>query len=145
MLTLTEAAAQSGHSREALRQRVRRGSLRAVRANDGQYRIDPRDLADLPPPETPDDPGQPQGDALDTLVGTVADLRAELAAARAALDGVQADRLADRGRAERAEAEAAAERRRAEAAEARAGGAEAALSEARTPYLIRVIQAFRRR
>ena len=144
LLTLTEAAAKSGYSREALRQRVRRGTLKSTRGNDGQYRIDARDLADLPPPEpTTDDPGRPGDDILDTLVGTVADLRAELAAARSALDAAQADRLVDRGRAERAEAEAAAERRRAEAAEARAAGAEAALAEARTPYLVRVIRAIR--
>ena len=145
LLTLTEAAARSGHSREALRQRVRRGTLRAIRGNDKQYRIDIRDLDDLPPPEpaSPDDPGQVPDDALDSLAGTVADLRAELTAARIALDAMQAERLTDRGRAERAESQAAGEERRADAAEARANRAETALAEARTPYLIRVIRAFR--
>src|SRR4051794_10656258 len=42
--TLTEAAARSGYTREALRLRVRRGKLRAVKGNDGVTRLDPTGL-----------------------------------------------------------------------------------------------------
>jgi hypothetical protein len=75
LLTLTEAAARSGYSREALRQRVRRGSLISQRRNtDGQIVIRVADLADIPPAEplSTDDCGQP-GDA--TEVAALAVLR----------------------------------------------------------------------
>ena len=49
LLTLTEAAARTGYSRDALRQRIRRGKLSASKGNDGQIRIHARDLGDLPP------------------------------------------------------------------------------------------------
>lgn len=156
-LTLTEAATHSGYSRDAIRQRIRRGKLQATKGNDGQLRVQARDLDDLPPPDlTADDQGQP-GDkssdlALDVLQATVADLRTtvndlgqQLEKARTALDMTQADRLNDRGRAERAEAQAVAESARAATAEARALAAEAALVEARTPLLVRVIRAVRGR
>src|SRR4051794_34699228 len=66
--TLTEAAARSGYTREALRLRVRRGKLRAVKGNDGVTRIDPAGLADLPPPElSGDNQGRPEdGDQPET-------------------------------------------------------------------------------
>jgi hypothetical protein len=161
-ITLTEAAARSGHSREALRQRVRRGSLAARKGNDGVLRLDPRDLADLPPPDASmvdrqDESDESKADRVDEFAATlavlgetVADLRADLVRTRTALDTAQADRLADHGRAERAEAQATAEREklaaetaRASAAEARAVAAETALAEARTPWLVRVIRAAR--
>lgn len=137
-LTLTEAAARSGYSREALRQRVRRGSLASQRRNtDGQIVVRAADLADIPPPDasTTDDPGRP-GDAaevaalavlretVDDLRLTVADLTADLGRTRTALDAAQAAHLVDRGRAERAEADAAA-------AAVRAASGEAAAAEAR--------------
>lgn len=154
--TLTAAARSTGYSRDALRQRIRRGKLRAVKGNrDGLIRIDPADLADLPSPETVDDQ---EGDedvstelavdvlrsTVDDLRSTVNDLRQGLERTRTTLDAVQADRLVDRGRAERAEAQAAAERTRAETAEARLSTVEAALAEARQPWMVRVIRAFRR-
>lgn len=154
--TLTQAAASTGHSREALRQRVRRGTLAATRGNDGQLRVNGRDLADLPPPDaaTTDDQGQPGDDAItlamDVLRSTVDDLRSTLDntqqaldSARLSLDKMQADRLDDHGRAERATALAEAEGVRAARAEARADQAEAALAQARTPLVIRLIQAIR--
>ena len=105
-LTLTEAAALTGHTREAIRQRVRRGSLPAVKGNDGVLRVGARDLADLPPPDATVVDRADTGDttvdaALAALVATVADLRTTL-------DKSRADHLVDHGRAERAEAQAAA-------------------------------------
>ena len=113
-LTLTDAAAHSGHTREALRQRIRRGSLHAIEGNDGQLRVQARDLADLPPPDPSGaDPGQHDGTALDlavdALAATVADLRADLERTRTTLDTAMDGRMVDRGRAERAEAQAASE------------------------------------
>src|SRR3954468_17881393 len=67
--TLTEAAARSGYTREALRLRVRRRKLRAIKGNDGVVRIDPVGLADLPPPDLSgeDDQGRPEdGDRPET-------------------------------------------------------------------------------
>ena len=147
-LTLTDAAACSGHTREALRQRVRRGSLRATKDNNGQLRVQARDLADLPPPDPSGvDPGQGDGttpDAtLDILVATVVDLRTDLERTRTVLDKALNDRLVDRGRAERAEARAAAEAARAATAETRLAAAESALAEARQPWIVRVIRATR--
>lgn len=154
-LTLTEAATRSGHSREALRQRVRRGKLRSHKGNDGVQRVDALELADLPPPDGPgDDHGQsgvdPESAVQDILQATVDDLRSDrdrlkndLERARTALDNVQADRLDAHGRAERAEAEKEAEARRASEAERRLAVAEAALAEARTPWVVRVVRALR--
>jgi len=148
-LTLTEAAARTGHTREALRQRVRRETLPATKSNDGIVRVHLRDLADLPPPdESTADHGQPDdaatGVALDALIATVADLRADLGRTRTALDTATADHLVDRGRAAHAEALAVAEARRADLAEVRLAAAEAALAEARTPWAVRIIRAWRR-
>lgn len=128
-MTLTEAAARTGHTREAIRQRIRRGTLRAVKGNDGVLRIEARDLADLPPPDATTDG---QGDAneatadaaLAVLVETVADLRADLGHTRTALDAA----LADRGQAEREREDA---RVRAAAAEGEAKALREALDEAR--------------
>ncbi len=159
-LTLSEAAARTGHTREAIRQRIRRGSLPATKGNDGQLRVQVRDLVDLPPPDvSTGDPGQP-GNAntdaaasvllatlvdlrttVDDLRTTVDDLRTTLAAT---VDKAHADRLVDHGRAERAEAQAAAAADRAMLAERRLAAAETALAEARTPWAVRVIRAWRR-
>ncbi|MBA2717517.1 MAG: hypothetical protein H0U51_10775 [Propionibacteriales bacterium] len=144
-LTLTDAAARCGYTREALRQRVRRGSLRATKGNDGQLRVQARALADLPPPDMSGvDPGQDDNATLDVLASTVADLRTDLERTRTALDTALADRLADHGRAERAEAQATAEATRAVVAEARLAAAEAALAEARLPWVVRLMRAMRR-
>jgi regulator of protease activity HflC (stomatin/prohibitin superfamily) len=109
-LTLTEAATRTGHSRESLRQRVRRGSLPATKGNDGMVRVNVRDLADLPPPDvSTDDHPQPSGGDHVRPGDTSTD--ATLAALVATMDDLRtarADHLADRGRAEAAEARAAA-------------------------------------
>lgn len=147
-MTLTEATQRSGHTREALRQRVRRGTLPATKGNDGQLRIQARDLADLPPPDTTtDDHGQGNDAtteaALAILVATVADLRADLERTRTTLEVALADRLADHGRAERAEAQVKAEMACAAIAETRLATVEVALAEARLPWIVRVIRAVR--
>jgi hypothetical protein len=154
-LTLTEAAARTGHSREALRQRVRRGKLRAQKGNDGVMRVDAQALADLPPPESPGDDHAVSVDGmndtvLDLLQVALDDLRVSLdreksehGRTRAALDKALDDRLDDHGRAERAEAQVKAEARRADEAERRLAATEAALAEARTPWTVRVLRALR--
>ena len=147
-LTLTAAAAQTGHAREALRQRVRRGKLAVMKGNDGVLRVKAADLVGLPPPDnTPDDPGHVQGAAidvaLDTLAATIDDLRTDLVQARTDLDTARNDRLADHGRAERAEERAKAEADRAAMAEVRLVRVEAELADARTPWMVRIIRAWR--
>ena len=149
-LTLTEAAIHSGYSRDAIRQRIRRGTLKATKGNGGQLRVQARDLDDLPPPDTsPDDQGRPEDRsaelAMDVLRTTVDELRIDLERTRTTLDAAQTDRLNDRGRAERAEAQAKAQEDRAAVAEARLTASEAALAEAQTPLLLRVIRAVRGR
>jgi hypothetical protein len=147
-LTLTEAAARSGHSREALRQRVRRGSLASQRRNtDGQIVVRASDVSDLPPPDAaPDELGRPADavetatldvlrEALDDLRSTVNVLMQDLERTRSALADAQAGRLVDRGRAERAEAQAAAEILRADKAESRLSAAEEALKAAHADLL----------
>jgi hypothetical protein len=154
--TLTAAAARSGYTREALRLRVRRGKLRAIKGNDGVVRIDPAGLADLPPPElSVDDLGRPEEPeippAIDDQSLIVDVLRAsldramdDLGQARSALEKTNDDRLVDRGRAERAEAWLEAEKARAAGMEARLTAMEAELAEARLPWVVRVVRAIRR-
>lgn len=150
LLTLTEAAAHTGHTREALRQRVKRGSLQAVKGNDGQVRVHLRDLADLlPPDETGVDPGQPSDattdPALVVLVATVADLRADLGHTRSTLDKTVADHLVNLGQAQERANQAITERDQArqEREDARVQAAHAegqvsalreALAEAQRPF-----------
>ena len=150
LLTLTEAAAHTGHTREALRQRVKRGSLRAVKGNDGQVRVYLRDLADLPvPDEIGVDPGQMSEAATDTalvvLVATMADLRADLGQARSTLDKVMADHLVNLGQAQEHANQAITERDqarqeredarvRAARAEGQASALREALAEAPRPF-----------
>lgn len=155
--TLTEAAARSGYTREALRLRVRRRKLRAIKGNDGVVRLDPAGLEDLPPPELSgeDDQGRPEdGDrpettddqimTLDVLRSALDRALDDLGQARSALDRANDDRLVDRGRAERAEAWLEAERARVAGVEARLTTLEAELAEARLPWVVRVVRAMRR-
>jgi hypothetical protein len=156
-LTLTEAAERTGHTREAIRARIRRGSLPATKGNDGQLRVQARDLADLAPPDEATDAamdghGPEEDAAVDAtaavLLSTVAGLRTAVDELRttlaATVDKALADRVADHGRAERAEAQVVAERERTTLAETRLATTEAALAEARTPWAVRVIRAWRR-
>lgn len=147
--SLSDAARLTGYSREALRTRVRRGKLRAVKGNDGVTRLDPAGLTDLPPPEvTEGDHGRPEGSEDDLPTGdqglTVADLWVDLGQARSDLAKANADHLVAHGRAERAEAEAKAANARVADLEARLAAAETALGEARLPWVVRVVRAIRR-
>lgn len=167
-MTLSQAALKSGYSREALRQRVRRGRLPATKGNDGVLRIAERDLADLQPLDDAADPGHDldvSADvALDALAATVADLRSSLSKAtddlertrltldktlddlgrtRLTVDKAHTDSLAAHGRAERAEATLAAQAANLTATESRLAAADAALAEARTPWIVRVARAMR--
>lgn len=67
-LTLREAAETAGMPLDALRKRVYRGTIKATKV-DGQYLIDPDDLAPLREPgETPSDIGETTGE---TVLGCV--------------------------------------------------------------------------
>ena len=150
LLTLTEAAARSGHTRIALRQRVRRGSLPATKGNDGIVRLRATDVDGLPPPDaTTDDHEQPEaeamGAALDVLRSTVDDLRADRDRTRTALDATRDELAAERLRVALAEERTTATTARTAMAEARLAAAEAALAEARIPVVLRVIAAIRGR
>lgn len=150
LLTLTEAAARTGHTREALRQRVKRGSLQSMKGNDGQVRVHLRDLGDLPPPgEIGVDPDQANNATTDVtlavLFATVADLQADLGRTRSTLDKAVADHLVDLGQVQERAAQAITERDQArqerEEARVRAARAEGtasalreALAEARRPF-----------
>ena len=152
LLTLTQAAARCGYTRAALRQRARRGSLPSVKGNDGLIRLRAEDLDALPPPdadEDADDQDQPEvegiGEAMDVLRSIVANLRIDRDHMRTGLDEARNELSAERIRAALAEEQAAAAAARTAAAEARLAVAEAALAEARTPLVLRIIAAIRRR
>ena len=157
LLTLTEAAARSGHTRIALRQRVRRGTLPSIKGNDGVVRIRAADVDGLPPPDAAtDDQDQPEAEAvaaaLDAMRQAMDDTRADRDRAWSSLDHVRSDLEAARSslaaeslRAALAEEKAMAATTRTAMAEARLAAAEAALAEARVPLLLRVIAALRRR
>src|SRR4051812_24057023 len=111
---LTEAAVRTGLSVDALRKRIRRGSLETVKGNDGlvRVRLTTADVESLRLAE-----GQPMPSPKDGNGQTIKALEAAAAALHE--------------RAARAEAEAAALRERTERAEARAGQAEAEREAAR--------------
>ena len=150
LLTLTEAAARSGHTRIAIRQRVRRGSLPATKGNDGVVRLRTADVDGLPPPDVAgDDHDQPEaeamGVALDVLRSTVDDLRSDRDRMRTALDETRDELAAERLRAALAEERTMAATARTTVAEARLAMAEAALAEARVPLVLRIMGAIRGR
>jgi hypothetical protein len=164
LLTLTEAAALSGYSREALRLRVRRGRLPAVRGNDGLVRVKASDLTDLPPvtsddPEdtpavTPDDREdawlEAQGQRAKATRARIDRARIELAGLRDRLEKereVSAERATQLAVME-AKHQAAVEAQRVatearERAEARLAVIEEELREARRPLWERLVLAIR--
>lgn len=157
LVSLAEAATITGIASEALRLRIRRGKLPSTRGNDGRVFVRTADLDALVPGRTsPDSPETAvqartdEGELADHLSATVAELRTDLAQARAELARAWEDRLEDKGRAERAEAQAAAWQERAEEAQERVkeaatrlDKAEARLEEARRPWWERAILAVR--
>ena len=149
LLTLTAAATRSGHTRAALRQRVRRGTLSAVKGNDGILRVRSEDIDGLPPSEaTTDDHEQPEDPmvmAMDILRTNADELRDDRDRAVSSLDATRDELTAERLRAALAEERAGAAVAQAVAAEARLAAAEAALAEAHVPLVLRVIAALRRR
>ena len=150
LLTLTEAAARSGHTRIALRQRVRRGSLPATKGNDGVVRLRTADVDGMPPPDVAGgDHDQPEveavGVALAVLRSTVNELRDDRDRMRTALDEARDELAAERLRAALAEERMVAATARTTVAEARLAAAEATLAEARVPLVLRVIAALRGR
>ena len=106
MITLTEAAEQSGKSKSTLIRAIRKGKLSASRNEHGDYRVDPAELARVfTPPVTRHDEPQPVVDAsqpvVTDLLDMVKDRDSELAEVRAELDDVR-DRLNEHREAARA-------------------------------------------
>src|SRR3954471_10339291 len=145
-LTLSEAAARSGRHIDALRAMALRGKLERRRGNAGQW------LVRLPESLPQDDSGNAHAND-SGLAEVVAELREEAAELRVALARAETQ-------AEAAKAVAAAEveaMRRQTAAEiaardavtaelrARADRLEAALAEARRPWLAKVLEGLRRK
>jgi len=141
-VTLTEAAKLTGHSREALRLRVRRGKLEARKGNDGILRIERWRLNQLPPPDAEDadaDREDGPGSSLVEVVEVVTMLRKDLEQARTTADDLRQD-------VNRIQQEAVNHRVGREVAEARnelleiqVATLRAELMEARKPWIKRVL------
>lgn len=129
LMTLLEAAEATGLTVEALRQRIKRGKLRAIRGNDRLLRVylRPTELAVLRPDEKT---GQPVGHQQDLTGHSAEDavaikaLEGAIAALREAQERAEAQIQRERERGDReataralAEGRAAAEAERAERAE----------------------------
>jgi hypothetical protein len=125
---LTEAGRMTGRHPDALRAMIRRGKLQGRKNNAGQWlvQIPPGMLAESDSADDPD------------MAGVVAELRDELLEARVA--GARAEAERDSAVGNLADARATIERER-----ARADRLEAALAEARRPWLARVLEGLRRR
>ncbi|MFC7478091.1 hypothetical protein ACFQS7_27335 [Dankookia sp. GCM10030260] len=143
---------RTGLSVDALRKRIRRGSLQTVKGNDGLVRVrltvadmDSLRLADgQPAPSLAEESGQP----IKVLEAAAAALHERAARAEAERNAAKAEAAAERERADKAEAragqaEAEREAARAEAtraqvaaasAEGEAKGLRLALEEARRPF-----------
>src|SRR4051794_17173291 len=145
-LTLGEAGRRSGRHPDTLRAMIRRGRLEGQKGNRGEWlvRLPPRVLSGTGPESHPGKPGSaPEGDPEvpeerpDTsgLLEEMADLRHALGRAEGELAAEQ-----------RRNAELVATLTAALAkAEARADRLEAALAEARRPWLAKVLEGLRRR
>ncbi len=145
---LTDAAERTGLTVEAIRQRIKRGKLEAVKGNDGMLRVrlTTADLEALdrssPGRAAPTAAGQPVND--DRLLKALQEAaeargeavalreRAEMAEARA--ERAEAETATERARAAQAEREREAARIAAAAAEGEAKGLREALAEARRPF-----------
>jgi hypothetical protein len=142
-LTLAEASQRLGASVDALRKRVRRGQLETRRGNDGLVRVL---VVGQPPSGQALADGQPEtGHGLadgrtgvDRLEVELASVREELAEARERAAKAEGAFEAMSGRVQDAASQLAK-------AEARADRLEAALAEARRPWLAKVLDGLRRR
>ena len=152
LLTLSQAAELSGYSREALKQRVRRGRLSGVKGNDGLVRVRREDIQGLPPAPQSD---ESEDDTATALASVISQLRDDLATARDDIvtlrDRLEQEREASRvvlgqmskdlgdmrEQAARLEAERDAERRRADEATA-------LVEDLKRPWIVRVIRSFQK-
>ena len=122
---LTEAAERTGLTVEAIRQRVKRGKLEAVKGNDGllRVRLTTADLAGIDRSSTgrvqPVMTGQAtHDDQLNKALQDAAEARGEAAALRHRAERAEAEAVAERARATQAEREREVARIAAAAAEA---------------------------
>jgi regulator of protease activity HflC (stomatin/prohibitin superfamily) len=143
-LTLDEAAQKLGLSKDALRKRVLRGKLHAQRGNNGTIRV--LVTSEMLAGHVQDEPGHVQ-DGLGTghLLVQLEEVREQAAALARELAQAMERAARAEGRGE-AILTAISELREALAAErARADRLEAALAEARRPWLARVIEGLKRK
>ena len=135
LLPLAEAASRLGLHPSALRSRIRRGLVTAKKGNDGRILVEV--MANARP-----DHGEAVATAEDELRAEVDFMRGQLEAARVAMAKAEAER--DAAMATSAAKVEAAERVVTELRD-RGDRLEAALAEARRPWLARVIEGLRRR
>jgi hypothetical protein len=151
-LTLAEAAERSGRHIDAIRTMARRGKLERRKGNAGQW------LVKLPPDALLTAPDRGGDAASDTradagLAEVVAELKEEVTELRVALARSEAGhnaalaqvRAEGETRAAKAEAELEAARTMLGQERSRTDRLEAALAEARRPWLAKVIEGWRRR
>lgn len=134
LITLREAASLSGYSINALKMRIRRGKLTAVRGNDGLLRVRRDDVAGLPPPSVPIEEApdmRRQDTTQDTTLSQIFNmLQVELKSSR--VDLLSAREAAARESALR------------QAAEARAESLYLELQEARKPFFIKLFSGLKK-
>jgi hypothetical protein len=135
LLPLAEAASRLGLHPSALRSRIRRGLVTAKKGNDGRILVEV--MANARP-----DHGEVMVTAEDELRAEVDFMRGQLEAARIAMAKAEAER--DAAMATSAAKVEAAERVVTEL-RVRGDRLEAALAEARRPWLAKVIEGWRRR
>ena len=133
-----EAASRLGTTVEAVRSRIRRGSLQSKRGNDGRVRV----LVHATEPDQAD----PDGDrALIDRENTADWLRTERNEALLEADHWRSVAETERTSRVRAEAELDASRTMLGHERARGDRLEAALAEARRPWLAKVLEGLRRK
>jgi len=140
LVTLTEAAARTGYSRAALKQRVQRGRLPAIKGNDGVLRVRVADLDCLPPmsPQSPDDT---ETEALQhpALFLSVLDrLRDDAVSSGMILEQARKEAEEARGHVARLEERLTAAGQREGELRARLDRAEATIAELQRPWLARL-------
>jgi hypothetical protein len=150
-LTLAEAAARSGRHIDAIRTMVRRGKLERRKGNAGQWlvRLPPNGM--IGPDRSSDAASDAGGDAwlaevVAELKEEVTELRVALARSEAGHDAALAQVKAEgETRAAKAEAELEASRTMLAQERARGDRLEAALAEARRPWLAKVLEGLKRK